>query len=230
MYADGLKNYNKAVTIYKENTTYFLERARAYNTLKQYANAINDLNETLKLKSQFAEAYLPKGIALYYTGELNDALEDFNNAIRIDPDYYDASIERGYCYNKLKMPAEAITDLKKAYTLFPTNYLSLVDNIEINFINGKKEDAAGYLTEANKLQWTPEQTIIFTFFNWMFKKADRLNAEQEENMLTRQLENYKGIDYNLSEIREWLNGSLFNIVVKGEITAIIDALNLVNKN
>lgn len=111
----------------------------------------------------------------------------------------------------MKRPAEAITDLKKAYTLFPTNYLSLVDNIEINFINGKKEDAAGYLTEANKLQWSPEQTIIFTFFNWMFKKADRLNAEQEENMLTRQLENYKGIEYNFSEIREWLNESSFAI-------------------
>ena len=83
MYNDALKNYNKAIAIYKENTTYFLERARAYNTLKQYANAISDLNETLKLKSQFVEAYLLRGIALYYTGELNDALEDFNNAIRL---------------------------------------------------------------------------------------------------------------------------------------------------
>ena len=88
---------------------------------------------------------------MYYTGELNDALEDIDNAIRIDPDYYDAFIERGYCYNKLKMPAEAINDLKKAYTLFPTNYLSLVDHIKINFIDGKKEYAASYLKEAYKI-------------------------------------------------------------------------------
>lgn len=67
------------------------------------------------------------------------------------PDYYDAFIERGYCYNKLKMPVEAINDLKKAYTLFPTNYRSLVDNIEINFINEKKEDAAGDLREVYKI-------------------------------------------------------------------------------
>ena len=93
----------------------------------------------------------------------------------------------------------------------------------------KKEDAAGYLTEANKIQWTPEQTIIFTFFSWLFKKADRLNAEQEKNMLTRQLENYKGIEYNFSEIREWLNESSFAIDVKEEITAIIDVLDAVNK-
>ena len=59
---DALKNYNKAIIINKENATYFLERARAYNTLKQYANAISDLNETLKLKSQFAEAYLLRGM------------------------------------------------------------------------------------------------------------------------------------------------------------------------
>jgi tetratricopeptide (TPR) repeat protein len=229
MYEDALKSYNKAIAIHKDNATYFLERARAFNALKQYPDAISDLNETLRLKEQFAEAYLLRGIALYNTGELSPALADFTAAIRIDPDYYDAYIERGYCYNKMKRSGEAINDLKKAYTLFPTNYLSLVDIIEINFVNGKKEDAASYLKEANKLQWTAEQSIVFTFFNWLFKKSDHLDAEQEKANLTKQLETYKGMDYNFSEIREWLHETSLEPSLKEEITTIIDALDLLNK-
>ena len=184
----------------------------------------------LKLNNQFAEAYLLRGSARYYSNELDKALLDFSEAILIDPDYHNAFIERGICLNKMKRPEEAISDLKKAYSLFPTNYLSLVDLIEILFVNGKKEEAASYLEKANKLLWPNDQSIIFTLFSWLFKRTDNIDAEQELNTITSQIKLLKDINYNFSEIRDWLSEATLDAPLKKEITDVVNWLDATNKN
>ena len=207
-----------------------MERGRTNRFLKKYTEAISDLNEAIKLKPDLADAYFLRGTCRYSISDFPGALSDFTETIKISPEFYEAYIERGYCFNKMKKPDEAIRDLKKAYALFPINFLSLVDVIEILFVNGKKQEAESYLTEAKKHQWVDHQSIIFVFFTWLFKKVDGQNASEEMNKILELQKNIYDIKYNFTELKDWLNDATLDTSMKDEVGILIARLDSLNKD
>jgi tetratricopeptide (TPR) repeat protein len=73
----------------------FKDRARAYVTLKKWAEAGKDLDEAIRLSAADAEAYRLRGLALLKTNRLTDAWDDVQVAMRLAPKDINVVVLRG---------------------------------------------------------------------------------------------------------------------------------------
>lgn len=110
-----------------DDATYYYERARVYQKLKQYSSAILDYSVAIKLTPDSANAYFSRGLAYYEQSRLKEAISDFDQAIQLNPKDPHSLNTRGLARIDQRDFDQALADFNKALTIEP-NYGSALFN------------------------------------------------------------------------------------------------------
>jgi len=116
-YNEAITKYTEAITIDKEMSNAYLQRAYAYLRLKDYNNAINDYSEVIKLNPENSFAYLSRGSAYNKTKKFDKALIDFDKVLEINPEDQEGYNNRGWAKKGLGNKKGACKDWKKSKKL-----------------------------------------------------------------------------------------------------------------
>lgn len=84
-YALALPDYDQALSLKPDNAIAFLNRGRAYYSLKDYPKAGADFDRSIELDPKDAKAYYNRGVLYESRGELEKALADYKKAADLDP-------------------------------------------------------------------------------------------------------------------------------------------------
>ncbi|NNK85105.1 MAG: tetratricopeptide repeat protein, partial [Desulfobacterales bacterium] len=105
--------YGKALELFPNHKTAYINRGAAYAKQGLYIKAIDDFSNALEIDPENSESYNNRGFVWEKRGYYNRALEDFNKALNINSYNMDALNNRG-CIWILKGKANnAITDFTK---------------------------------------------------------------------------------------------------------------------
>jgi len=83
--ASELERLNQLIAKDSRNPDYLVQRARIYNSQKQFQNALNDMNAAIGLDSTRAELWMVKADALFGLVQVPLAMEAFKKVISLDP-------------------------------------------------------------------------------------------------------------------------------------------------
>ena len=85
MYEDAIKDFNKAIKLYAEDSTPIFERGLCYFALKIYDKASDDFYQVTKLHSLNHEAYYFLASIHFLNSEFEKALHQINKCLKCDP-------------------------------------------------------------------------------------------------------------------------------------------------
>ncbi|HUI30520.1 MAG TPA: tetratricopeptide repeat protein [Candidatus Acidoferrales bacterium] len=156
-YQQALEDYENAVQLSPQNSTFLRAEAGALYALGNfvqarsiidYASKISPADENLQqtksyLNSKSAEAHghAKKGYDLLQAQRFEEAIQEYTLAIKADPGDYLSFYNRGICYRNLNRYDEAISDFEHTIAL-NSGYTSAYNNIGwIHYQQGKYEDA-----------------------------------------------------------------------------------------
>lgn len=127
-YEEAILEYNKAVDIEETNLNARMQRAMAYNLLKQYENAIEDYNVILAQKPELTSIRNSRGTALMKLEKYDSAMSDFNTIISADPKNQEAYNNRGWCKKHLGDKEGACSDWKTSKKLGNSEAKLILEN------------------------------------------------------------------------------------------------------
>ncbi|MBM3557993.1 MAG: tetratricopeptide repeat protein, partial [Alphaproteobacteria bacterium] len=78
----------------------YLDRARGYAAVGDFAKALKDLDDTVILQPDWIEAFVFRASARRQTGDLKGARTDIDKAIAETPGNVDALLERGLIFRQ----------------------------------------------------------------------------------------------------------------------------------
>ena len=124
-----LKNYSKAISVFKDiisvqenNFLAYYGLASCYNDLGRYNDAIEGFKQAIKYKPDYADAYF--GIGLLFDYQENDECEKYYlKTIEFEPDHYWANANLGPFYDRKQDYEKALKYAKKAYEIDPNGKL-----------------------------------------------------------------------------------------------------------
>ena len=116
-YKGALEDYDKILSIDKNDEESYLNRGLVKEKLKDYKGAFADYTLAISLKNDFEKAWLNRANLLVTLNRVNEAVEDYTVAITWYPEYTSAFYNRAIAYHKLGKKKEACGDLKKAIQL-----------------------------------------------------------------------------------------------------------------
>jgi len=87
-YTGALENYEKALTVEKNNEEAYYEMGLTYLNMKKFDKAIECADKLIKNKKEYvAMGYHLRGMSLDYMGKPKDALAAFKKGTKADPNY-----------------------------------------------------------------------------------------------------------------------------------------------
>ncbi|HPS64193.1 MAG TPA: tetratricopeptide repeat protein [Ignavibacteria bacterium] len=98
---DALQDFSRAINSEPLNHEAYIQRSKAYRSLKKYIEAFADAERAVTIEPESAAAYNARGICYMYLSKAAEALADFTTAISLKPDYAQAYHNRGNVYQKL---------------------------------------------------------------------------------------------------------------------------------
>jgi tetratricopeptide (TPR) repeat protein len=116
-YKGALEDYTRALEINDRDPEIWLSRGIAKEKSNDLKGAFSDYTQAIERNEKFEKAWLNRGNVLSKQGRYKEASEDYTAAIAYKPDYAYAYYNRAIAWSKLKQPAAACTDLKKAEAL-----------------------------------------------------------------------------------------------------------------
>ncbi len=117
-YDEGLRKLPKSKRQVQNFQQVWLQKARAYNQLKQYENALKTCQEALNYY-QSPQLRNCQGLAFDNLKQYESAVLAYDQAIALDPEYVWSWNNRGDAYANLDKFPEAIADFEKAIELSP---------------------------------------------------------------------------------------------------------------
>jgi len=117
-YDEGLKKLPKSKRQVQNFQQVWLQKAKAYNQLKDYDNALKTCKEALKFY-QSPQLRNCQGLAFDNLKQYDSAVLAYDKAIALDPEYVWSWNNRGDAYANLDKFPEAIADFEKAIELSP---------------------------------------------------------------------------------------------------------------
>ena len=117
-YDEGLKKLPKSKRQVQNFQQVWLQKARAYNELKDYENALKTCKEALNFY-QSPQLRNCQGLAFDNLNQYDSAVLAYDKAIALDPEYVWSWNNRGDAYANLDKFPEAIADFEKAIELSP---------------------------------------------------------------------------------------------------------------
>jgi|SRR5579884_47261 len=140
------KEYDKAITAYKEAIRFDPQFAVAYNNLGlahaaqgEHEKAIEDYKKAIEIDAKYARAYANRGDSYFELKQYDQAIQDYDEAIRLDPNYAIAYNNRGLARAAKGDYEGAIADYNKAIHFNPKLALAYYNR---GIAYGKTGDAA----------------------------------------------------------------------------------------
>jgi tetratricopeptide (TPR) repeat protein len=140
-YNDALDNYNRAVKLDPNNTSYLYSRGYAYQMLNQFELAAADYTNAIGLKPNEPANYTGRGNCYFSTKQYDLALQDYFKAISLDPNNAMNYYNRARVYGVRNQFDDAIKDNSKAIGINP-NYVYAYQGRGNNYFSKRMYDLA----------------------------------------------------------------------------------------
>ncbi|MEJ0029692.1 MAG: tetratricopeptide repeat protein [Bacteroidota bacterium] len=232
MYADGIKNFSKAIECEPGRLSLWNGRAFSYYQSGDYYNSLNDADQAIKLAPDSAMAYFARGMALSKLAKHEDAIAAFGQALQHGfPSELECRINIATSKISLKKLDEAKAELDACLKIDDKhpliyNSLALIDVeknefnaalMEVNkaieldsrhpyFINNRGfiEIQLGKLEEAEE---DINQSIVMDPSNsWAYRNKGLLELKKKNfDEAERLLKKAKGMDPNTERVDEYLS-------------------------
>lgn len=139
-YKNGVTAYEKVAYYVPASPAVPLAQARLELANKNTQGSIDFINKALDLKADYIAAYQLKAQIAYNDKDYKGAVEQLSLAIKYNPNVSDLYVSRGVLLSQTGSSADALSDLRTAFTLSPnqnTGYLLAQADIK----NGSLEEA-----------------------------------------------------------------------------------------
>ena len=152
-YSSALKYFDKAISMYKNNSDIYDERAICKIMLENFKGAIEDESYAIQLNSKNENYYLTRGVAKMRLNLFEDAIKDYDNSLNILPTQK-AYANKGLSLSKLGKHSEAIKLYSASLSIYPEDkevlyYRGLsyraINKIDLACIDMKKSSNLGYV-------------------------------------------------------------------------------------
>ena len=161
--------YGKALELFPNNKTAYINRGTAYAKKGLFIKAIDDFSKALTIDPENSVSYNNRGFTWEKRGYYNHALEDFNKALNINPDSIDALNNRGCIWIIKGKSDKAVSDFNKILELDKKNDIAYYNRgcswIEINRIKKALNDVQ------NALKLKPTDSRYKNFLALLKEKA-----------------------------------------------------------
>jgi tetratricopeptide (TPR) repeat protein len=118
-FEQAITDFGKAISIEPLYVNSYINRALAYNYIKEFDKAIADYDKAITLAPNDAGAYTGRGDSYYARGLHDKAIADYNKGIELKPLSAAAYNGRGNAYTAIRQYDVAIKDYSKAIELDP---------------------------------------------------------------------------------------------------------------
>ncbi len=143
-YSSALENFNTALSLDKNLTNVFANRAEILFLMKRYRDVILDTTEFIKRNPGESFVFNLRGMAYYNLGEYEKARSDYSESIRINPRFAQSFNNRGILSLKEGLYDKAILDFTKAVEIDPLLAIAFSNrgfaNIEKNNLSDAQVD------------------------------------------------------------------------------------------
>ncbi|MDY6792288.1 MAG: alpha/beta hydrolase [Thermodesulfobacteriota bacterium] len=116
--------YGKAIELFPNNKTAYINRGTAYAKKELFIKAIDDFSKALEIDPENSVCYSNRGFVWGKRGYYNRALENFNQALNINPNRIDALNNRGCIWIIKGQPDKAVNDFTRILKLDKKNDLA----------------------------------------------------------------------------------------------------------
>ena len=86
-YEEAIKDYDKAIELYPNNSAAYYNRGSVKDVLGKYEEAIKDYDKAIELNPNNGAFYNNRGVSKENLEEYNEALKDYKKALELDPNY-----------------------------------------------------------------------------------------------------------------------------------------------
>lgn len=126
----------------KQHYIAYYNRGWAYRNAGDYKRAHSDFNRVVKLKRSFAEGYYSRAVVLYDRGKKSDSIKDLDRYVKYKKKgKWAAYYGRAMMLRRLKHRRRALSDLREAKKLKPSEHKIAVLRAMVLSDQGKHEDA-----------------------------------------------------------------------------------------
>ena len=124
IYANVIKDYNKAILDYNkaimlepQDADWYNYRGWAYGNINEIGKALSDFDKAIDISHNYASAYLGRGRVYLIKNDIDKALIDLNRAISINKNNAMAYVSRGMVYGMMGEYIKSIADFTKGIEL-----------------------------------------------------------------------------------------------------------------
>jgi rhomboid protease GluP len=150
--AQALPLLNEAATLMPEVPSVHWDRARAYQSLKQYDDALADCDEAIRLEPKNKMGFMIRGSIFHAIGEEGNSISDLTRLIQLDPKNAMAYNNRAWSYAAMGNYDAALKDIdiaikmdRNASTFYDTRAVAL-------YLSNHCDEALKELSKATSLR------------------------------------------------------------------------------
>ena len=151
----AIEDYDRAIEMEPDKSSYHYNRANAKAELRQYSEAIKDYDQAIELYPDDADYYYYRARARKEIRQNPKAIEDLDKAIELKPDYSRFYSIRGQLKVTIGQSEQAIIDFSKALDREPKNvytyYHRAIAKIDIEDFSSAEKDLEVALIIAKEL-------------------------------------------------------------------------------
>jgi small glutamine-rich tetratricopeptide repeat-containing protein alpha len=95
-FEEAINKYTEALELLPNNVVYLSNRAAAYSSLRQHADAIKDAEAAIKADPTYSKAYSRLGLANYALNKPSEALDAYKKGLEVEGDNASPAMKKGY--------------------------------------------------------------------------------------------------------------------------------------
>ena len=147
-YSKALEDFNKYLSIDKEDGKVLLFRGLTHSFLKNNPEAISDISEAINLNNNNNIAFVFRGETFINMKKYQEAIDDFNQAIELNNKDGWVFKERGKAFRQMQKYQDALDDFSQAIELDNNNEWALAERAETYRIINEDQKAIDDFTRA----------------------------------------------------------------------------------
>jgi len=154
---NAILDYNEAIKLNPRNANYYLSRAQAFRTKKNYYNAVSDYGKAIEI-SPHDSLFFIRGQLLSDMSRIDDLIANYTQAIEYNPQKADYYLGRAQAFRIKRNYAGAALDYGKVIELSPHDSLFFIRGQLLSGM-ARIEDAIDNYTAA--IRYNPRNALFY---------------------------------------------------------------------